>query len=146
MKRVRLTTLIYAALVAVAVTFFVTAMGFPPALSPGDIGPARFPQGIAVFLIALVAIEWIVGRKSWPEVQRADFVLVLAVGVYTTGAILLAGSIGFFIVVPPVLFGALWLLGERRVALMVAYSIGFTLFLWLFFSYALDQPIAAFGA
>lgn len=146
MTGVRLTALIYAGLVAVAAMFFVTALGFPPALSSGDIGPARFPQGVAIFLIVLTSIEWVVGRKSWPEVHRADFVPTFIVGAYASAVVLLAGVVGFFVIVPPALFGALWLLGERRLALMAAYSIGFTLFLWLFFSYALNEPIGAFGA
>lgn len=146
MRGVKLTTLIYAGMVAVAVTFFVTAMHFPPALSPGDIGPARFPQSIAIALVALIAVEWMVGRKAWPEMRRADVALAATVGACAAAAVELAGHIGFAAVVPPALFGGLWLLGERRVWLMIAYSAGFTLFLWLFFSYALGEPLASFGA
>ena len=142
----RLATAIYAALVAAAITFFVVARSFPPPLSPGDIGPARFPQGIAVLLVALIAVDWLAGRKSWGAVRGSDISLALIAGTYTALAVVLAGKLGFFVVAPAALFGGLWLLGERRVWLMLAYSAGFTAFLWLFFSLALGEPLATFGA
>ena len=146
MSRFKLTFFVYAALVAIATTFFVVAMGFPGPLSPGDLGPARFPQAVALLLIVLVAIEWLVARSTWPELRRADITLAVTVTIYTSAAVVLTGALGFFVVVPPTLFGALWLLGERRLGLMAAYSVGFTLFIWGFFAYGLGQPIATFGA
>jgi hypothetical protein len=142
---VRLTTLIYAALIAVAIAFFVIAMGFPPPLSPGEIGPARFPQAAAVVLIVLVAVDWLAGRKAWAVARRSDISLALGAGLYTALAIVLAAKIGFFVAAPPVMFVALWLLGERRIGLMLAYSLGFTAFLWLFFAWGLGEPLATFG-
>lgn len=142
----RLTTLIYAALVAAAITFFVVARSFPGPLSPGDIGPARFPQAIAVVLVVLVVIDWLAGRKTWGTVRTSDLSLAAIAGGYTALAVVLAGKVGFFVVAPPALFGGLWLLGERRVWLMLAYSAGFTAFLWLFFSLALGEPLSTFGA
>ena len=142
----RLATAIYAALVAAAITFFVVARGFPPALSPGDIGPARFPQAVAILLVVLIAVDWLAGRKTWALARGSDLGLAAAAGAYTALAIVLAGKVGFFVVAPPALFGALWLLGERRAWLMLGYSAGFTTFLWLFFSWALGEPLSTFGA
>lgn len=142
----RLTTAIYAALVAAAITFFVAARSFPPALSPGDIGPARFPQAIAMLLVVLIAIDWLAGHKTWPAARGSDVALAAVAGGYTALTVVLAGKVGFFAVAPAALFGGLWLLGERRVWLMLAYSAGFTAFLWVFFSWALGEPLSTFGA
>ncbi|MGE0724301.1 MAG: tripartite tricarboxylate transporter TctB family protein [Alphaproteobacteria bacterium] len=146
MRTIPLTATLYLALVAVAVAFYAIAAGFPPAFAPGDVGPSAFPQWIAALLVVLVAVEWAVARGGWRSAPLADLRLAFGAGAYVSAAVVLTGVLGFFVAMPPVLFGGLWLLGERRIGLMAAYSIGFTLFLWGFFSYALDKPLGTFGA
>lgn len=144
MRTVRLAPVVYAGLVAVA--FYAIATTFPGAFAPGDFGPAAFPQGVAVLLVTLIAVEWLAARRTWRAVAVSEIFIGFAAGAYVAAAVALAGTVGIYVVLPPALFGGLWLLGERRVVLMLAYSLGFTLFLWAFFSYALDKPIGTFGA
>lgn len=145
MRTIPLTAVLYVGLVAVAIVFFAIASGFPPAFAPGDVGPSAFPQWIAALLVVLVAIEWLAARAGWRRAALGDLWLALAAGGYVAAAVVLTGVLGFFVAMPPILFGGLWLLGERRIGLMLAYSLGFTLFLWGFFSYALDKPLDTFG-
>lgn len=145
MRTVRLTSFLYAIVVVVAVAFYAIATTFPSALTPGDIGPAVFPQSVAAFLVVLIAIEGLVARQTWRPVPLSDITIGFAAGAYISVAVILTGIVGIYIALPPALFGALWLLRERRVGLTLAYSLGFTFFLWAFFSYALDMPIGTFG-
>jgi hypothetical protein len=129
----------------VAIAFWAIATTFPGPFSPGDLGPASFPQAIAVLLVVLIAIECL-ARRTWRPVPLTDIGVGFAVAAYTAAAVVLTGIIGFFAVLPPALFAALWLLGERRMGLVLAYSIGFTAFLWAFFTYGLDKPLGTLGS
>lgn|GEM_PF-3487420 len=145
MKTVRLAPILYVVLVVVAVAFYAIATTFPGPFSPGDLGPALFPQAIAVLMLVLIVVEWMAARRTWRPVPLSDVGVGFAAGVYVAAAVVLAGIVGIYVVLPPVLFAALWLLGERRIGLVLAYSIGFPLFLWAFFAYALGKPIGTFG-
>ncbi|MWD26063.1 hypothetical protein E0K89_001040 [Aquicoccus sp. SCR17] len=133
--------LIYIGILFLAVIFFVQAQQFRGAISPRDIGPAAFPQGIAGLIVVLGTIGLIAGWRTTPKVPWSDVALPLAVGAVASVAMWLATLFGFFTVLPFALFVGLWASGSRQWVAVTAFSLLVPLFAWLIFVRLLGLPL-----
>lgn len=131
---------------AVAVVVMADTLSYPPSLVPGAPGPAFFPRLLAGLLFALGLL---LAARAWaddpgevepdadgPEGAPAgslDLVRV-AGGVTAIAAFLwLAPRIDTFALLPVLVASLMTLMGERRVAPLVAVPLGFTGFVYLVF-------------
>lgn len=140
--RLRLAHLIYLALLAFAVIFLWQAQGLPGAQSRRDIGPAAFPEWIAVAMIGLILVDAVASRHLVRPTSFSDLGLAAAVAALLGLSIWLATQFGFFRVLPFALFVGLWLAGSRHHLANVAFSVLLPAVLWLLFDRVLLIPIA----
>lgn len=139
-----LARILYVALLVVAAVFLWHSVSFPGAQSDRDIGPATFPQWVAVSMIVLILADLVLSRRRTPYLPVADLGIAAVVAVLVGGTIWAATLVGFFVALPPALFVGLRLAGSRSLVANGAYSIVFPAALWLIFGYLLQLPITSF--
>ncbi len=107
------------------------------------ISPAAFPRLLLVIL-ALLAIA-----MGWGALRRGERVgrptlpgrtVVITVGLMIVYAMLFE-RLGAFLPMVPLCALMAWAWGERRLALVVTYALGFTLANWLIFVEVLRTPL-----
>lgn len=134
-----------ACLLAVATGVFVETAGYPGSLVPSAPGPAFFPRFLAGGLVILSLLLGVGAlRRDAPDgdgevegLGRIVLSLVLVVGF-----VLGVGSLGFFLLLPPLLGGVMAIMGERRPGMLVAVPLLFDLFVYAVFFrlFSVDLP------
>lgn len=103
------------------------------------IGPAGFPRFIAALLIILGAVMAVPAllrgvEKPRVQVEKKAASLFLAAIAMSLVYVCLVSRVGFLIMTPLLLFGMMWLFGERKLPLMIAVSLITTIVIWLLFT------------
>lgn len=138
-----------AALLALAAFVFVETADYPGSLVRGAPGPAFFPRVLAGALAVLAAaMALTAARGEAGEVGAAGgeapggtgrIVLSLTLVVAFVAGV---GTLGFFVLLPPLLACVMAIMGERRPAMLVAAPLLFDLFVYVVFYriFAVDLP------
>lgn len=130
-------------LVPLAAFLLYETTRFRMPLESHDVGPRLFPQVIlSIVVVAILALA----LQSW--LRRPDLNVRFQNSGQVVGAVLLAGLtvallsiLGFLIVMPLYLIGAMLLLGNRKWRAILAVAVGFTLVTYGLFGLLLSVPL-----
>ncbi len=150
-------------LALVAAVVIIDSLAYPPSLVPGAPGPAFFPRLLAAGLLACAGVLGrraargtprpdgepaggataadADGRGTGSRLHRLDRPRVAGGIVAVAGFLLLGPRTDTIATLPLLVTSLMALMGERRVAPLVAVPLGFTLFVYLVFERAFGVPL-----
>ena len=126
-------------LVALSITLFIySSKAFP-------LGSDTYPKGLSISLGILALLLLVSSIKKGQDCakdedeketvmpEREGLRLVISCGIFTVLYVVLIDILGYYIVTPIFLYACLHVLGERRIAVLLTTSLGFTFLVNLFF-------------
>lgn len=125
-------------LLAVALTLFVTTLGFPPPGQSFDPGTAALPRLVAVVLAALSVALLLAPERRAVLPHRQGLVPLGGILALTLLYALLLEPLGFPLITTAFVVAALLLIGVRRPLPIALTSVGLAAGLYLVFSVLLD--------
>jgi hypothetical protein len=130
------------ALALVGAGVLLDARGYPAPLIEGVPGPAFFPRLVALLLIAGAVVLAVRPRRGGAGETRAGGRLrLLGATLWIAGFLAMLPLLGHLAALPPLIFGLMWLSGERSPWTLAAVSLAFGGFVHLLFVVALGVPL-----
>lgn len=118
------------------------ARGYPAPLIEGVPGPAFFPSLVALLLIAgAVVLAVRPRREDAGEARGGGELRLLGATLWIAGFLATLPLLGHLAALPPLVFGLMWLSGERSPWTLAAVSIAFGGFVHLLFVVTLGVPL-----
>ena len=143
-KRRRPVSLVEAGLLAlVGAGVLLDARGYPPPLIEGVPGPAFFP-GLVAFLLIGCAVVLGLRRSRDPAGTGMHGGGALRLGgavLWVAGFLVVLPLIGHLVALPPLVFGLMWLSGERSPWILTAVPLAFGGSVHLLFVVTLGVPL-----
>jgi len=126
-------------LILLAAYVLSQAAGYPPSPIPGAPGPAFFPRllGGALLILSLLLIGMALrkgrDKEAPPAIDRRALGRVLLTLLFVVVFLIVVERGDFFLMLPPVLAGVMWLMGERRAGIMVLAPVAFSASVYIVF-------------
>ncbi|MCB1550280.1 MAG: tripartite tricarboxylate transporter TctB family protein [Hyphomicrobiaceae bacterium] len=132
---------------AIAAGMWGYSYWFDVKLSTFALGPVAWPRAVLLFIVAAAIISFLMDRTSAPEAPEpaasdstpqvtttsSNLQLAAAMGLPLVYTALLPGA-GFYATTPFFFFAYMWVLGMRRLGLMLAVTVGFYVLILLVFA------------